>query len=157
MRVWSVGGVILTGIKRRNMSQCHSLHHKSHMESPDIYCATHETEYRDICMTYLALRHYRQRTHSQIVLSRMRVSVQSRCFNNFCSETIKNKRRSSWKVSDILCRILTKLECARHISIKVSNTKFHTNLSSWKRTDKGGKMDRHDEANTRFSLLCKRP
>ena len=49
------------------------------------------------------------------------------------------------------------LELYGHIFLKKNlNTKFHQNPSSGSRVVPYGRMDRHDEANSRFSQFCER-
>ena len=56
------------------------------------------------------------------------------------------------------CPILMKLEFSGQMFEKLSNIKFHENLSSGSpvgpRGRAGGRTDRHDEANSRFSQFC---
>ena len=52
------------------------------------------------------------------------------------------------------CQILMKLEFSRQIFEKSSNIKFHKNPSSGSRVVPCGRTDRHDVANSRFSLFC---
>jgi len=54
------------------------------------------------------------------------------------------------------CQSLLKLEFARQIFEKYSNIKFHENPPSGTRVVPCGEMDRHDEANSRYSQFCER-
>jgi hypothetical protein len=70
----------------------------------------------------------------------------------FCTAVNKiSVLRSSGKVPDLFVRLY------RQSFIKVSNIKFHANLSSESRVDASGQTDRqtdgHDEGNRRFSRL----
>ena len=53
-------------------------------------------------------------------------------------------------------QIVTKLEFATQIFEKDPNSKFHENLSSGSRAVPCGRMDRHYEANNRFSQFLER-
>jgi hypothetical protein len=55
------------------------------------------------------------------------------------------------KCSRHSCQILMKLEPSQQIFEKLSNIKFHENLSSGRRVVPWGRTDRHDDANSRFS------
>jgi len=49
-----------------------------------------------------------------------------------------------------------KLEYSGQTFEKYSNIEFNENLSSRRRAVPCGRTDRHDEANSRFSLFCER-
>jgi len=49
-----------------------------------------------------------------------------------------------------------KLQFSRQIFEKSSNNKFHENRSNGSRVVPGGRTDRHDEVNSRFSQFCER-
>jgi len=58
------------------------------------------------------------------------------------------------------CPILMEIEFSRHIFEKLSNMKFHENLSSGSRIVPCGRTDRqtdgYDEVNSHFSQCCER-
>jgi len=90
-------------------------------------------------------------------LNVLRFSLQQRFSDVFLilrtikRELINNVHWSSHKVSVILDRFWWNLNFLNRFFEKYSNDKFYENSSSGSRVVPCGRMDRHDEANSRFS------
>jgi len=54
------------------------------------------------------------------------------------------------------CQVLLNIEFTRRISVKKSDTKFRESPFSVSGVVPCEQMDRHDEANSRFSKFCER-